>query len=194
MALTDLLARVPMPDGVGCSPSPPTGLSTCPARTRRTGRSCGPACARTCARGHPMLAAALAAAPLVTPDPVAWWRAYVGLLVPAVLRCWLSHGVVHEAHLQNVVVVLDSDRRPVRMLLRDLEGSSWTPNGGPPGRTASRHRPATVPGRPTTGSSTACSSTTSPASAGPRRRATRDRTTAVAGVAGRHRGRGRRPR
>ncbi|MET7820696.1 IucA/IucC family protein [Micromonospora zamorensis] len=123
VALTDLLARVPMPEGVG--------LLTEPAY--RTVDAAGPDEAygtilRSGLRPHlrpgdtPMLAAALAATPLVTPDPVAWWRAYVGLLVPAVLRCWLSHGVVHEAHLQNVVVVLDRDRRPVRMLLRDLEG------------------------------------------------------------------------
>lgn len=70
----------------------------------------------------PVLAAALAAGPLHVPDPVDWWRSYTRLLVPAVLGLWVEHGVVHEAHLQNVVVVLDADRRPTRMLLRDLEG------------------------------------------------------------------------
>ncbi|MBM0275439.1 IucA/IucC family protein [Micromonospora tarensis] len=123
VALTDLLARVPMPDGVGLLAEPAYRTVDVPGPDEAYGTIL-----RTGLRPHlrpgdtPLLAAALAAAPLVTPDPVAWWRAYVGLLVPAVLRCWLSHGVVHEAHLQNVVVVLDRDRRPVRMLLRDLEG------------------------------------------------------------------------
>ncbi|HEX8626637.1 MAG TPA: IucA/IucC family protein [Catenuloplanes sp.] len=70
----------------------------------------------------PVLAAALAAGPLRVTDPVDWWHRYTRLLLPAVLGLWAEHGVVHEAHLQNVVVVLDPDRRPVRMLLRDLEG------------------------------------------------------------------------
>ncbi|MGC4745542.1 IucA/IucC family protein [Micromonospora sp. DT201] len=123
VALTDLLARVPMPDGVGLLAEPAYRTVDAPGPDEAYGTIL-----RNGLRPHlrpgdtPMLAAALAAAPFVTPDPVAWWRAYVGLLVPAVLRCWLSHGVVHEAHLQNVVVVLDPDRRPVRMLLRDLEG------------------------------------------------------------------------
>ncbi|NYH44733.1 siderophore synthetase component [Micromonospora jinlongensis] len=139
VALTDLLARVPMPDGVGLLTEPAYRTVDVPGPDEAYGTIL-----RSGLRPHlrpgdtPMLAAALAATPLVTPDPVAWWRAYVGLLVPAVLRCWLSHGVVHEAHLQNVVVVLDRDRRPVRMLLRDLEGvkldaERWTawPDGVP---------------------------------------------------------------
>ncbi|MET8039347.1 IucA/IucC family protein [Micromonospora sp. NPDC005215] len=123
VALTDLLARVPLPDGVGLLAEPAYRTVDVPGPDEAYGTIL-----RTGLRPHlrpgdtPILAAALAAEPLVTPDPVAWWRAYVELLVPAVLRCWLGHGVVHEAHLQNVVVVLDSDRRPVRMLLRDLEG------------------------------------------------------------------------
>ncbi|WP_328532989.1 IucA/IucC family siderophore biosynthesis protein [Micromonospora zamorensis] len=123
VALTDLLARVPMPEGVGLLTEPAYRTVDVPGPDEAYGTIL-----RSGLRPHlrpgdtPMLAAALAATPLVIPDPVAWWRAYVGLLVPAVLRCWLSHGVVHEAHLQNVVVVLDRDRRPVRMLLRDLEG------------------------------------------------------------------------
>ncbi|PYC69291.1 IucA/IucC family siderophore biosynthesis protein [Micromonospora arborensis] len=123
VALTDLLARVPLPDGVRLLAEPAYRTVDVPGPDEAYGTIL-----RGGLRPHlrpgdiPMLAAALAATPLVTPDPVAWWRAYVGLLVPAVLRCWLSHGVVHEAHLQNVVVVLDRDRHPVRMLLRDLEG------------------------------------------------------------------------
>ncbi|MEU7750856.1 IucA/IucC family protein [Micromonospora sp. NPDC049171] len=123
VALTDLLARVPLPDGVGLLAEPAYRTVDVPGPDEAYGTIL-----RDGLRPHlrpgdtPVLAAALAATPLVTPDPVAWWRAYVGLLVPAVLRCWLRHGVVHEAHLQNVVVVLDGDRRPVRVLLRDLEG------------------------------------------------------------------------
>ncbi|MDG4836474.1 IucA/IucC family protein [Micromonospora sp. WMMD967] len=123
VALTDLLAGVPMPAGVGLLTEPAYRTVDVPGPDEAYGTIL-----RTGLRPHlrpgdtPMLAAALAAAPLVTPDPVEWWRAYLGLLVPAVLGCWLRHGVVHEAHLQNVVVVLDRDHRPVRMLLRDLEG------------------------------------------------------------------------
>ncbi|MGI5525278.1 IucA/IucC family protein [Micromonospora sp. CA-259024] len=123
VALTDLLARVPMPAGVGLLAEPAYRTVDVPGADEAYGTIL-----RTGLRPHlrpgdtPILAAALAAAPLTTPDPLAWWRAYVELLVPAVLGCWLNHGVVHEAHLQNVVVVLDRDRRPVRMLLRDLEG------------------------------------------------------------------------
>ncbi|MEV0213766.1 IucA/IucC family protein [Micromonospora sp. NPDC050695] len=140
VALTDLLARVPMPDGVGLLAEPAYRTVDVAGADEAYGTIL-----RTGLRPHlrpgdtPILAAALAAAPLAVPDPVTWWREYVELLVPAVLHCWLGHGVVHEAHLQNVVVVLDSARRPVRMLLRDLEGvkldtGRWTswPDGVPP--------------------------------------------------------------
>ncbi|MET8306298.1 IucA/IucC family protein [Micromonospora sp. NPDC005173] len=140
VTLTDLLARVPMPAGVGLLAEPAYRTVDVPGADEAYGTIL-----RTGLRPHlrpgdtPILAAALAAAPLAVPDPVAWWRAYIGLLVPAVLRCWLSDGVVHEAHLQNVVVVLDRERRPVRMLLRDLEGvkldtDRWVtwPDGVPP--------------------------------------------------------------
>ncbi|MBM0230728.1 IucA/IucC family siderophore biosynthesis protein [Micromonospora sp. STR1_7] len=123
VALTDLLAGVPMPAGVGLLAEPAYRTVDVPGLDEAYGTIL-----RTGLRPHlrsgdsPILAAALAAAPLSVPDPVAWWREYAELLVPAVLRCWIGHGVVHEAHLQNVVVVLDRERRPVRMLLRDLEG------------------------------------------------------------------------
>ncbi|SIN32066.1 IucA/IucC family protein [Micromonospora cremea] len=140
VALTELLARVPMPAGVGLLAEPAYRTVDVPGADEAYGTIL-----RTGLRPHlrpgdtPLLAAALAATPLAVPDPVAWWRAYLGLLAPAVLRSWLSHGVVHEAHLQNVVVVLDRERRPVRMLLRDLEGvkldtdrwATW-PDGVPP--------------------------------------------------------------
>ncbi|TDC40616.1 IucA/IucC family siderophore biosynthesis protein [Micromonospora sp. 15K316] len=139
VALTALLSRIPLPAGVALLTEPAYRTVDTPGADEAYGTIL-----RTGLRPHlrpgetPVLAAALAAAPLTPPDPVTWWRAYVGLLVPAVLRCWLAHGVVHEAHLQNVVVVLDRDHRPVRMLLRDLEGvkldtDRWTvwPDGVP---------------------------------------------------------------
>ncbi|RKN47766.1 IucA/IucC family protein [Micromonospora endolithica] len=140
VALSDLLSRVPLPAGVALLTEPAYRTVDLPGADEAYGTIL-----RTGVRPHlrpgqiPLLAAALAAGPLPVADPVAWWRAYVGLLVPAVLGCWLRHGVVHEAHLQNVVVVLDRERRPVRMLLRDLEGvkletrrwSPW-PRGVPP--------------------------------------------------------------
>nr|WP_230416543.1 IucA/IucC family protein [Micromonospora tarapacensis] len=123
VALTRFLATVPLPAHIGLLAEP----------GYRTVDLSGPDEAygtilRTGVREHlrpgetVVLAAALAAAPLAVPDPFDWWRAYVDLLVPTVLRLWLLHGVVHEAHLQNVLVVLDPDGRPVRLLLRDLEG------------------------------------------------------------------------
>ncbi|MGN9804939.1 IucA/IucC family protein [Micromonospora sp. L32] len=79
----------------------------------------------------PLLAGALATADLRTGvgavlgqgDPAGWWHAYLTLLVPTVLRLWAEHGVVLEPHLQNVLVVVDATGRPVRVLLRDLEGT-----------------------------------------------------------------------
>ncbi|GIG75862.1 IucA/IucC family protein [Planosporangium flavigriseum] len=79
----------------------------------------------------PLLAGALATADphtgigavLGDADPAGWWRAYLELLVPTVLRLWAEHGVVLEPHLQNVLVVVDPDGWPVRVLLRDLEGT-----------------------------------------------------------------------
>lgn len=56
-----------------------------------------------------------------------WWQRYLALLVPPVLRAFGRHGVVLEPHLQNVVVGVDRDGWPVRVLLRDLEGVRLTP-------------------------------------------------------------------
>ncbi|MDM4719553.1 IucA/IucC family protein [Micromonospora sp. WMMA1363] len=140
VALTSLLARVPLPDGVALLTEPAYRTVDAPGADEAYGTIL-----RTGLRPHlrpgqtPVLAAALAAAPLAVADPVAWWRRYVELLVPAVLRGWLRHGIVYEPHLQNVVVVLDADRRPARLLLRDLEGvkldtTRWAdwPGGMPP--------------------------------------------------------------
>ena len=55
---------------------------------------------------------------------IAWWDAYLGLLLPPVLYAFLAHGVVFEAHLQNVVIGLSADpsAMPSQLVLRDLEG------------------------------------------------------------------------
>ena len=55
-------------------------------------------------------------------DPLAWWDAYVALLVPPGARLWAGKGVVLEPHLQNVLVVTGDNGAPVRVLLRDMEG------------------------------------------------------------------------
>ncbi|WP_329011372.1 IucA/IucC family siderophore biosynthesis protein [Micromonospora rifamycinica] len=124
VALTGLLSGLAMPAGVALLTEPAYRTVDAPGADEAYGTIL-----RTGLRPHlrpgdtPLLAATLAATPLAVADPVAWWRAYIELLVPAVLHGWLRHGVVYEAHLQNVVVVLDAKHRPVRMLLRDLEGT-----------------------------------------------------------------------
>ncbi|MET9847320.1 IucA/IucC family protein [Streptomyces ossamyceticus] len=57
-----------------------------------------------------------------------WWRAYLGLLVPPVLSAFFDHGVVLEPHLQNVLICVDTDGMPVRVLFRDLEGTKLVPD------------------------------------------------------------------
>ena len=52
-----------------------------------------------------------------------WWETYVSLVVPPVLHAWFGHGVAFEPHLQNVVVAVDDQGIPVRVLLRDMEGT-----------------------------------------------------------------------
>jgi len=65
----------------------------------------------------------------VGPDAVlAWWSAYLKLLVPPVLAAYLDHGVVLEPHLQNVLVCVDDDGTPVQMMFRDLEGTKLVPD------------------------------------------------------------------
>ncbi|MFD8781507.1 IucA/IucC family protein [Kitasatospora sp. NPDC059599] len=56
-----------------------------------------------------------------------WWRAYLRLLVPPVLAAYFDHGVVLEPHLQNVLIGVDADGRPVQVLFRDLEGTKLVP-------------------------------------------------------------------
>lgn len=81
----------------------------------------------------PLLAAALVegfeGSPLdATADPVAWWEAYLGVVVPPALAAFADHGVVLEAHLQNTLVAVDADGTPVQALFRDAEGVKLLPD------------------------------------------------------------------
>ncbi|MGW8767992.1 IucA/IucC family protein [Streptomyces sp. NPDC055815] len=58
---------------------------------------------------------------------LAWWDAYLKLLVPPVLAAYFDHGLVLEPHLQNVVVCVDDDGMPAQVLFRDLEGTKLVP-------------------------------------------------------------------
>ncbi|WP_405591634.1 IucA/IucC family protein [Streptomyces sp. NBC_01190] len=73
--------------------------------------------------GH--ISALLAGADL--PAALRWWRRYLALLVPPVLAAYFDHGLVLEPHLQNVLVCVDAEGRPVRILFRDLEGAKLLP-------------------------------------------------------------------
>ncbi|MCX4765906.1 IucA/IucC family siderophore biosynthesis protein [Streptomyces sp. NBC_01275] len=75
----------------------------------------------------PLLAAGLAegfdGSPLAgASDPAAWWRAYLGAVVPPALAAFADHGVVLEAHAQNTLLAVDADGMPVQALFRDAEG------------------------------------------------------------------------
>jgi siderophore synthetase component len=52
-----------------------------------------------------------------------WWQAYVRIVAPPVLDAFFGYGVVLEPHLQNVLVGVDADSRPVQAVFRDLEGT-----------------------------------------------------------------------
>ncbi len=58
---------------------------------------------------------------------LAWWQAYLELLVPPVLAAYFDHGVVLEPHLQNVVIGVDASGTPRQVLFRDLEGTKLLP-------------------------------------------------------------------
>lgn len=60
-------------------------------------------------------------------DPLAWWSAYLDLLLPPVLAAYFDHGLVLEPHLQNVLVCVDGDGMPAQVLFRDLEGTKLLP-------------------------------------------------------------------
>jgi siderophore synthetase component len=55
---------------------------------------------------------------------IAWWDGYLARLLPPVLHAFFAHGLVFEAHLQNVVIGLGADPTdlPAQLILRDLEG------------------------------------------------------------------------
>jgi siderophore synthetase component len=73
----------------------------------------------------PLLAASLTepGTPWQGTGPHAWWEAYLRLLVPPVLDLLVSHGVVLEPHLQNVIVGVDAAGMPAQVIFRDLEGT-----------------------------------------------------------------------
>ncbi|MFC5749330.1 IucA/IucC family protein [Actinomadura rugatobispora] len=88
-------------------------------------------------KGTPLLSAALAdpygdtlsgLPALATPEgALAWWDAYVRHVARPALRVYLQHGIVLEAHLQNVLVAVDDEGMPVQTAFRDLEGTKLTP-------------------------------------------------------------------
>jgi siderophore synthetase component len=59
---------------------------------------------------------------------LAWWDAYLGLLLPPVLAAYFEHGVVLEPHLQNVIIGVRADGMPAQVLFRDLEGTKLIPD------------------------------------------------------------------
>ncbi|AUY48966.1 IucA/IucC family protein [Streptomyces sp. CB01881] len=61
-------------------------------------------------------------------EALAWWTAYLRLLVPPVLAAYFDHGVVLEPHLQNVLIGVDAAGRPAQVLFRDLEGTKLVPD------------------------------------------------------------------
>ncbi|MEX3102545.1 MULTISPECIES: IucA/IucC family siderophore biosynthesis protein [unclassified Streptomyces] len=58
---------------------------------------------------------------------LAWWSAYLDLLLPPVLAAYFDHGLVLEPHLQNVLVCVDASGMPAQVLFRDLEGTKLLP-------------------------------------------------------------------
>ncbi|MFF0041702.1 IucA/IucC family protein [Streptomyces mirabilis] len=56
-------------------------------------------------------------------NALAWWDAYLRLLLPPVLTAYFEHGVVLEPHLQNVIVGVHQDGLPAQLFFRDLEGT-----------------------------------------------------------------------
>ncbi|MGF1425703.1 IucA/IucC family protein [Kitasatospora sp. LaBMicrA B282] len=55
-------------------------------------------------------------------DPLRWWSAYLGHLVPPVLAAYARHGVAVECHLQNTLIAVDAAGDPVQVVFRDAEG------------------------------------------------------------------------
>jgi siderophore synthetase component len=61
-------------------------------------------------------------------DPLPWWSAYLGCVVPPVLDAYARHGVTVECHLQNTLIAVDSDGTPVQAVFRDTEGVKVIPS------------------------------------------------------------------
>ncbi|GAB6899943.1 IucA/IucC family siderophore biosynthesis protein [Kineosporia succinea] len=61
-------------------------------------------------------------------DLDAFLGSYLRTLLTWQVTLWLKHGIVHEAHSQNVLVVVDENR--VRLLLRDLDSCLVDPDLG----------------------------------------------------------------
>jgi siderophore synthetase component len=55
-----------------------------------------------------------------------WFHGYAERLLPPVLHGFFHHGIVHESHLQNTVLVTERGA-PSGLLLRDLEGLKVVP-------------------------------------------------------------------
>ncbi|HEX5746332.1 MAG TPA: IucA/IucC family protein [Archangium sp.] len=55
-----------------------------------------------------------------------WFHGYAERLLPPVLYAFFHHGIVHEAHLQNTLLVTERGA-PEGLLLRDLEGLKVVP-------------------------------------------------------------------
>ncbi|MFD5465667.1 IucA/IucC family protein [Kitasatospora sp. NPDC127059] len=60
-------------------------------------------------------------------DPLGWWEAYLGQVVPPVLEAYARHGVAVECHLQNTLIAVGADGRPVQAVFRDAEGARVLP-------------------------------------------------------------------
>ncbi|MFE5587526.1 IucA/IucC family protein [Kitasatospora sp. NPDC056531] len=60
-------------------------------------------------------------------DPLRWWEAYLGHLVPPVLEAYACHGVAVECHLQNTLIAVNADGDPVQTVFRDAEGAKVVP-------------------------------------------------------------------
>ncbi|MEU7164381.1 IucA/IucC family protein [Streptomyces morookaense] len=60
-------------------------------------------------------------------DPLPWWSAYLGQVVPPVLEAYARHGVAVECHLQNTLIAVDADGIPVQAVFRDTEGARALP-------------------------------------------------------------------
>jgi siderophore synthetase component len=86
----------------------------------------------------PLLSGALAVAAEPPAEPARWWRAYVEHVALPVLDAYLSHGVVLEPHLQNVLIGVDAAGLPVEAVFRDMEGTKLV---------AGRHDLSALPSR-----------------------------------------------